>query len=134
MAVRMVNQSAVCAAAVKDRREEAARRKREMEAWREQQKELERVETLEKKRWEFLQSRLERLEQARRLELFVADYEKSFERDALPDSCQALLDWISRITMGIRTEISPDRIAATLDKYQLMDDRTSIDSWTRIED
>ena len=134
LAERIVTAAAVCAAAAIDRREEAARREHEYKLWEIKRREIERRQTLEKKRWEFLKIKTQHLEEARRLEQFVSDYETKFSRTDLPSSCQKFLQWVSDQSASIRSEISPDKLASTLDKYRLMDDDTKIDSWIRLED
>ena len=50
----------------------------------------------------------------------------------MPASCQSLLRWASAVASSILAEVSPARLALALDKYQLMDDATRIDSWVKV--
>lgn len=132
MADKIVTTAAVCAAAAIERREEAARREREWAEQEKRRKEAERRHTLEKKRWEFLEAKMERLELAQQINGFVSEYRKLFPEDTLPASCQSLLRWASAVANSVLDEVSPARLALVLDKYQLMDDATSIDSWVKV--
>jgi len=132
MADKIVTTAAVCAAAAIERSEEAARRERERAEMEKRRKEAERRHTLEKKRWEFLQAKMQRLERAQQISGFVSDYRHLFPEDTLPASCQSLLRWASAVANSVLEEVSPARLALLLDKYQLMDDATSIDSWVKV--
>lgn len=134
MADQIVTTAAVCAAAAIERREEAARREREWAEQEKQRREAERRHTLEKKRWEFLEAKMERLEQAQQINGFVSEYRKLFPEDTMPASCQSLLRWASTVANSLLAEVSPARLALALDKYQLMDDSTRIDSWVKVTD
>ena len=77
---------------------------------------------------------MKKLNVAIELEKFVEDYASVYPFEDLPASCQQLLRWASSTAEAIRAEISPDRLARVLDKHQLMDDRTNIDSWVSVVD
>ncbi len=132
MAETIVTTAAVCAAAAIERREEAARQKRKWEEWERQRNENERRQTLEKKRWEFLEAKMQRFERARHLQRFVSDYKQAFSESSLLESCQLLLEWTEGWVDLLLEEVSPVNLAKTLDKFQLMDDSTSINSWTPV--
>ena len=117
-----------------DRREEAARRERERAEEEKRRKEAERRHALEKKRWEFLEAKMERLEQAQQINGFVSQYQKHFPEDTMPALCHSLLRWASALAESLLKEINPMGLAAVLDKYQLMDDSTKIDSWVKVTD
>jgi hypothetical protein len=133
MAERIVTAAATCAAAAVSRREEAARRAKEREEAERRWQEQERRRVLEKKRWEFLESKMSRLETARRLEQFVEDYQSRFPSDMLPDSCGQFLTWVSTQVDLIQAEIDPLKLAAVLDEHALMNDDTKIASWVSLD-
>lgn len=134
MSDQIVNGMEICAAYLIEEREEHERWQHEWERQEALRRERERIQTLEKKRFEYLVGKLERLEEAMRLEKFVAEYCGHYAEAGLPASFRQLLDWATRQASKIRDEVSPKRIASTLDKYQLMDDTLEISSWVRIED
>jgi hypothetical protein len=131
---RVVTAAAVNAVAIKEKREERERWKREWEEQERQRRELERQRRLEAKRWEFLENRMKKLNVAIDLEKFVKDYTCNFPFEDLPTSCQQLLQWARTTAEEIRAAIAPDRLASVLDQHQLMDDRTDIDSWVSVVD
>ena len=87
-----------------------------------------------KRRWELLEAKMERLEQAQQINGFVSEYRKLFPQDTMPASCHSLLRWASALAESLLKEINPTGLAAVLDKYQLMDDSTKIDSWVKVTD
>lgn len=125
--------AATCAAAMKVRREECERREREWEEEEKRRREEERRATLEEKRWEFLELQMDLLEEAHRVDRFVADYTSRYPKDTLPPSCRKLIRWAQEEAQAIRASVAPEELAATLDHYRLMEDSTEIGSWVKFE-
>jgi cell division septum initiation protein DivIVA len=134
LADRIVTAAAVHAATIIEQREERERWRREWEEKERRRREVERQRRLEEKRWEFLESRMKKLNVAIDLKKFVEDYTSAYPFEDLPASCQQLLRWADSTAEAIRQEISPDQLAFVLDKHQLMDDQTVINSWVKLDD
>jgi hypothetical protein len=124
---------ATCAAARKAKREEQARRHRE---WQEQEKrnrEIERRNTLESKRYQFLERQMKLFERARRIDLFVGEYVARHSEAELPSSCQEFICWARAYAEAVRDAAAPACLAPVLEKFDLMNDATEIDSWVTFE-
>lgn len=124
---------AAVAMARKVRRAEEERRRREQEEMERRRREAERRRVLEEKRAELLALQMQLFTDARRVEEFVDDYLARHCRSSLPESCRRFLDWAQEHARTLRNAGSPERLAAVLDRYRLMDDGTEIGSWTKFD-
>ena len=133
LAAKIVTAAAGYAAAIREGKEEDARRKREWEERERIREERERRQRLENKRYELLKNKLEHIKLAESLQEFVIKYETIYPRDELPESCQLFLDWALKTIKAVHEEIHPEKLAAILEMHRLMDDSTDIYSWTKLD-
>ncbi|MFA7428582.1 MAG: hypothetical protein WCZ23_00325 [Rhodospirillaceae bacterium] len=125
--------AATISAARKAKREEQRRRELERQEEEKRRREAERRRTLEQKRFEFLAIQMERADKARQLEAFVRGYLDAHPPDTLPEATRLFIEWVQTEAQGIRSIMAPERLAARLEHYRLMDDTTEISSWVKIE-
>jgi hypothetical protein len=110
-------------------RAEAERRRKEWAEQEARRHESERRQRLSKKRLEFLEIPLERLEKARKLDAFTADYLSLYRIEEMPESSRALITWAKEYAALLRGSVAPEELSRILDRHRLMDDATDIGSW-----
>ncbi|MGE0667845.1 MAG: hypothetical protein AB7O49_14920 [Sphingomonadales bacterium] len=125
--------AAACAAAIKSRREASEQREREWRAAEERRREQERRLLLERKRMEFLVRQMTLMEEARRIEAFLADYMETFGAGAVPPDCELFLEWARRRAAATKAEAAPEMLERMLAETRLMDDAAVVNSWLRFD-